>query len=126
MSNNTGTWGSTCDTWNTACFTWAPCIAEVVEILEGGARDPQYWHDPPFYEELEKYQEKFPDKKDILIKIYVKCANKKYEKTFKVPDKKIKVTVDDAKFIIKTLNEVGVDIKNIKKYNDDRLRNLLG
>ena len=108
MSSNTGTWGTTCDTWHDACFTWAPCIAEVVEIIEGGARDPQYWHDPPFYEELEKYQEKFPDKKDILIKIYVKCANKKYEKTFKVPDNKTKVTVDDVSDIlavgIKTYN----------------------
>lgn len=126
MSTDINLWGLNCTTWSANCNLWSQCISEVVEEVFGGARDPQFWHDPPFYEELEKYQDKFPDKKDILIKIYVKCANKKYEKTFKLSDKKIKVNVDDVKFILNTLNEVGVDIKNIKKYNDDELRNLLG
>lgn len=132
MSNNTGTWGTVCDTWNTACFTWAPCIAEVAEILEGGARNPQEWGDHPYdlYDDKQKelldFQKKNPQKRAVLVDIYIKCVNKKFNKTIELPEKKINVSVDDAKFIIKTLNEVGVDIKNIKKYNDDRLRNLLG
>ena len=40
MSNNTNTWNEVCTTWNTTCFNWAPCIAEVAEIIEGGARNP--------------------------------------------------------------------------------------
>jgi hypothetical protein len=107
------------------CNLWGQCISEVVEILGGGARNPQEWHDPPFYEELEKYQQKYLQKKEILIKIYVKCASKKYNKTITVSDKKINVSVDDIKFMLKTLNEVGVDIKNIRKYRDDDLDRLL-
>ena len=123
--STTGTFGDVCTTWGQTCNLWSQCISAVVEEVFGGARDPQFWHDPPFYEELEKYQDKFPDKKDILIKIYVKCANKKYEKTFKLPEKKIKVNVDDVRFILNTLNEVGVDVKNIRKYKDDELDKLL-
>jgi hypothetical protein len=119
------TFGGQCGTWGTVCNQWSECISEVVEILGGGARDPQEWHDPPFYEELEKYQQKYPQKKEILIKIYVKCASKKYNKTITVSDKKINVSVDDIKFMLKTLNEVGVDIKNIRKYRDDDLDRLL-
>ena len=121
----TGTFGDVCTTWSTTCNKWSECIAAVVEEIYGGARDPQYWHDPPFYEELDKYQEKNPDKTDLLIKIYVKCANKKYKNEFKLPKKKIKVTIDDVKFILSTLKEVGVDVKNIRKYSDDDLNNLL-
>lgn len=121
----TGTFGDVCTTWGTTCNLWSDCIYQVVEEVFGGARDPQYWHDPPFYEELDKYQERHPDKSDLLIKIYVKCANKKYKNEFKLPKKKIKVTVDDVRFILSTLKEVGVDVKNIRKYNDDDLNNLL-
>lgn len=119
------TFGGQCGTWGTVCNLWSQCISEVVEIIEGGARDPQEWHDPPFYEELEKYQQKYPQKKEILIKIYVKCVNKKYNKTIVVSDKKINVSVDDIKFMLKTLNEVGVDVKNIRKYRDDDLDRLI-
>jgi hypothetical protein len=118
-------WNDVCTTWGTTCNLWGQCVAEVVEEVFGGARNPQEWHDPPFYEELEKYQEKFPDKKDILIKIYIKCVNKKYEHSFKLPDKKVNIDVDDIKFILNTLKEVGVDIKNIRRYTDDDLRTLL-
>lgn len=123
MSSNL--WNEVCTTWNDTCNLWSQCISEVVEIIEGGARDPQEWHDPPFYEELEKYQQKYPQKKEILIKIYVKCVNKKYNKTIVVSDKKINVSVDDIKFMLKTLNEVGVDVKNIRKYRDDDLDRLI-
>ena len=123
--STTGTFGDVCTTWGQTCNLWSQCISEVVEIIEGGARDPQEWHDPPFYEELEKYQQKYPQKKEILIKIYVKCVNKKYNKTIVVSDKKINVSVDDIKFMLKTLNEVGVDVKNIRKYRDDDLDRLL-
>jgi hypothetical protein len=123
--STTGTFGDVCTTWGQTCNLWSQCISEVVEIIEGGARNPQEWHDPPFYEELEKYQQKYPQKKEILIKIYVKCVNKKYNKTIVVSDKKINVSVDDIKFMLKTLNEVGVDVKNIRKYRDDDLDRLL-
>ena len=131
MSSNTGTWGATCDTWSSACFTWAPCIAEVAELLGGGARNPQEWGDHPFdnYEDQQKalldFQKKNPQKRAVLVDIYIKCANKKFKKSIELPDNKIKVTVDDAKFIMKTLNEVGVDVKNIRKYNDRDLDILL-
>ena len=119
------TFGGQCGTWGTVCNLWSECISDVVDIIGGGARDPQEWHDPPFYEELEKYQQKYPQKKEILIKIYVKCVNKKYNKTIVVSDKKINVSVDDIKFMLKTLNEVGVDVKNIRKYRDDDLDRLI-
>lgn len=123
--STTGTFGGVCETWSTNCRLWSDCLYQVVEEVFGGARDPQYWHDPPFYEELDKYQERHPDKSDLLIKIYVKCANKKYKNEFKLPKKKIKVNVDDVQFILTTLKEVGVDVKNIRNYNDDDLNNLL-
>jgi hypothetical protein len=124
-------WNEVCTTWGTTCNLWGQCIAEVVEIIEGGARNPQEWGDHPFdlYNkdlELEKYQREQPQKQNRLIEIYVKCANKKYNKTIVVPETKVSVNVQDVEFILKTLNEVGVDIKNIKKYDDDQLRNLLG
>jgi len=120
-----GTFGGVCETWSSNCRLWSDCIYQVVEEIFGGARDPSFWHDPPFYEELDKYQEKNPQKKAVLIEIYVKCANKKYKNKFSVPEKKAKVTVDDVRFILSTLKEVGVDVKNIRKYNDDDLNNLL-
>lgn len=132
MSSNTGTWGTTCDTWGTACFTWAPCIAEVVEIIEGGARNPQEWGDHPFdnYEDQQKalldFQVKNPVKRAKLVDILLNCKNKKFNKTIEIPDKNIFIKVSDVHFIVDTLNEVGVDVKNIKKYNDDELQNLLG
>jgi hypothetical protein len=123
--STTGTFGDVCTTWGQTCNLWSQCISEVVEIIEGGARNPQEWHDPPFYEELEKYQQKYPQKKEILIKIYVKCVNKKYNKTIVVPENKVKVNVRDVEFILSTLKEVGVDVKNIRKYTDNDLNNLL-
>lgn len=128
MSSNL--WNEVCTTWNDTCNLWSQCIGEVVEIIEGGARDPQYWGDHPFdlYNkdlELEKYQQEQPQKQKRLIEIYVKCANKKYNRTIVVPETKVKVNVQDVEFILKTLNEVGVDIKNIRKYTDNDLNNLL-
>lgn len=130
MSVN-NTFGNVCETWNTYCFTWSDCIAEAVTIVEGGARNPQEWGDHPFdlYEDQQKalldYQIKNPSKNQSLIQIYIKCVNKKYNKNIVVPNQKPVVKVEDVKFILNTLKEVGVDIKNIKNYNDDQLNNLL-
>jgi hypothetical protein len=124
------TFGGQCGTWGTVCNLWSECISEVIDIIGGGARDPQYWGDHPFdlYNkdlELEKYQQEQPQKHQRLIEIYVKCCEKKFKKTIVVPEKKAKVTVQDVEFILNTLNEVGVDIKNIRKYTDSDLNNLL-
>jgi hypothetical protein len=128
--STTGTFGDVCTTWGQTCNLWSQCISEVVEIIEGGARNPQEWGDHPFdlYNkdlELEKYQQEQPQKQKRLIEIYVKCANKKYNKTIVVPETKVKVNVQDVEFILKTLKEVGVDVKNIRKYTDGELNNLL-
>lgn len=130
--STTGTFGDVCTTWGQTCNLWSQCIAEVVEEVFGGARNPQEWGDHPFdnYEDQQKalldFQKKNPQKRVVLVDIYVKCANKKYNKTIVVPEQKVKVDVKDVEFILNTLKEVGVDIKNIRKYNDDQLRNLLG
>lgn len=132
MSSNTNTWGSVCTTWNTTCFNWAPCLAEVAEIIEGGARNPAEWGDHPYdlYDEQQKalldFQKKNPQKKSILIEILIKCQNKKYKKTIELPEKDIIVKVEDVEFILNEMRSVGVDVKNIKKYSDDDLRKLLG
>jgi hypothetical protein len=76
MSNNTNTWNEVCTTWNTTCFNWAPCIAEVAEIIEGGARNP---YDTE--QELYDYQYKQPEKQKRLVQIYIKCYEKKFNKT---------------------------------------------
>ena len=128
MSSNL--WNEVCTTWNDTCNLWSQCIGEVVEIIEGGARDPQFWGDHPFdlYNkdlELEKYQREQPQKHKRLIEIYVKCANKKYNKTIVVRETKVSVNVQDVEFILKTLKEVGVDFKKIIKYTDSELNNLL-
>jgi hypothetical protein len=129
---NTNTWNEVCTTWNTTCFTWAPCIEDVAGIIDyGGARNPQEWGDHPYdlydqQKELLDYQEKNPEKHSKLIEIYVKCHNKKYNKTILIPEKKIFINVKDVEFILDELKNVGVDIKNIRKYNDDELHNLLG
>lgn len=123
--SDVATFGGQCGTWGTVCNLWGECISEVIDIIGGGARDPQYWGDPPFYEELDKYQQKYPNKKEILIKIYIKCVNKKYNKTIVVPEKKVKITVQDVEFIVNTLNEVGVDVTNIRKYKDGDINRLL-
>lgn len=124
------TFGGQCGTWGTVCNLWSQCISEVVEIIEGGARDPAFWGDHPFdlYNkdlELEKYQQEQPQKQQRLIEIYVKCANRKYNKTIVVPENKVKVNVQDVEFILNTLKEVGVDVKNIRKYTDGELNRLL-
>lgn len=126
----TGSFGGVCTTWGQTCNLWSQCIAEVVEEVFGGARDPQYWGDHPFdlYNkdlELEKYQREQPQKQQRLIEIYVKCANKKYNRNIVVPENKVKVNVRDVEFILNTLKEVGVDIKNIRKYTDNDLNNRL-
>ena len=124
------TFGGQCGTWGTVCNLWSECISDVVDIIGGGARDPQYWGDHPFdlYNkdlELEKFQQEQPQKQKRLIEIYVKCANKKYNRTIVVPENKVKVNVRDVEFILNTLKEVGVDVKNIRKYTDNDLNNLL-
>ena len=124
------TFGGQCGTWGTVCNLWSECISDVVDIIGCGARDPQYWGDHPFdlYNkdlELEKYQQEQPQKQKRLIEIYVKCANKKYNRTIVVPENKVKVNVRDVEFILSTLKEVGVDVKNIRKYTDGELNNLL-
>lgn len=123
--------GEVCTTWESTCNKWSECISQVIEEVFGGARNPQEWGDHPFdnYEDQQKelldFQKKNPEKRSILIDILIKCENKKYKKTIELPDKKIFITVKDVDFIIDTLNEVGVDIKNIRKYKDDELHNLL-
>jgi len=132
MSGNNNLWGTNCSIWSQYCIEWSECIAEVVEIVEGGARNPAEWGDHPFdnYEDQQKalldFQIKNPVKRGKLVDILLKCKNKKFNKTIEIPDKNIFVKINDVKFIIKTLNEVGVEIKNIKKYTDDQLKNLLG
>lgn len=126
----TGTFGDVCSTWSTTCNLWSDCLYQVVEEVYGGARDPAQWGDHPFdlYDQqktLDDFQQKNPQKKSVLIEIYVKCANKKYKNKFVLPEKKAVVNIDDVKFILSTLKEVGVDIKNIKKYSDGDLNNLL-
>lgn len=126
----TGTFGDVCSTWSTTCNLWSDCLYQVVEEVLGGARDPAQWGDHPFdlYDQqktLDDFQQKNPQNKSVLIQILVKCANKKYKNKFVLPEKKAVVNIDDIKFILTTLKEVGVDVKNIRKYNDDDLNNLL-
>ncbi len=129
--STTGTFGDVCTTWSTTCNKWSECIGAVIEEVFGGARDPQEWGDHPFdnYEDQQKalldFQKKNPQKRSVLIDILIKCANKKYKKTIELPAKDIVVTVDDVKFIINTMSEAGIDVKNIKRYNDTDLNNLL-
>jgi len=125
------TFGGQCGTWGTVCNLWSECISEVVDIIGGGARDPAYWGDHPFdlYNkdlELEKYQQEQPQKHQRLIEIYVKCCEKKFKKTIKIPEQKIFIKVKDVEFILNEMKSVGVDIKNIRKYTDNELHNLLG
>ena len=132
MSNNTNTWNEVCTTWDTTCFKWAPCIADGAAIVEeGGARDPQYWGDAPYdlynkEKELYDYQYEEPEKRKRLVQIYIKCHEKKFNKTIEMPDKDIFIKVKDVEFILNEIRSVGVDIKNIRKYNDNELHNLLG
>lgn len=128
---NTNTWSEVCSTWGTTCFNWAPCLAEAIEIIEGGARNPQEWGDHPYglydqQKELLDFQKKNPNKRQILVDIFIKCQNKKFKKTIEIPDKDIFINVKDVEFILTEMRNVGVDIKNIRKYNDDELQNLLG
>jgi hypothetical protein len=128
---NTNTWNEVCSTWDTTCFNWAPCLAEAIEIIEGGARNPQEWGDHPYdlydqQKELLDFQKKNPNKRQILVDIFIKCQNKKFKKTIEIPDKKIFINVKDVEFILNEMRNVGVDIKNIRKYKDDELQNLLG
>lgn len=126
----TGTFGDVCSTWSTTCNLWSDCLYQVVEEVLGGARDPAQWGDHPYdlynqQKTLDDFQQKNPQKKSVLIQILVKCANKKYRNKFVLPEKKAVVNIDDIRFILTTLKEVGVDIKNIRKYGDDDLNNLL-
>lgn len=124
-------WNEVCTTWDNTCNKWGQCIAEVIEEL-GGARNPQEWGDHPYdlYEDQQKalldFQKKNPQKRQVLVDIFVKCANKKYKKTIELPAKDIYVKVEDVQMILNEMRSVGVDIKNIRKYDDDQLRNLLG
>jgi len=120
------TFGNTCDTWSSDCNLWSECLSDVIEII-GGARNPQEWGDHPFdlYEnELKKYLIENPIKHDRLIEIHTKCEGKTSEKLARVSED-ISITVDGVKFILETLNNVGIDIKNIKNYTDDDIKTLL-
>jgi hypothetical protein len=124
-------WNEVCTTWNNTCNKWGQCIAEVIEEL-GGARNPQEWGDHPFdnYEDQQKalldFQKKNPEKRSVLVDIYVKCANKKFKKSIELPAKDIFIKIEDVQLILNEMKKVGVDIKNIRKYKDDELHNLLG
>lgn len=124
-------WNEVCTTWGTTCNLWGQCIAEVIEEL-GGARNPQEWGDHPFdnYEDQQKalldFQKKNPVKRSVLVDIYVKCANKKFKKSIELPAKDIFIKIEDVQLILNEMKKVGVDIKNIRKYKDDELHNLLG
>ena len=125
----TRTFGNTCTSWGSTCTYW--CVAEVKEIIEGGARNPQEWGDHPYdlydaEQELQNYQLDHPDKRRRLIEIYVQCHNKKYKKTITIPENKIFIKVQDVEFILDEMKSVGIDITNIRKYSDDELHNLLG
>lgn len=131
--SDVATFGGQCNTWGSVCNLWSECISEAAAIIDyGGARNPQEWGDHPFdnYEEQQKalldFQLKNPVKRARLVDILLKCQNKKFNKSIEIPDKKIFIKVNDVNFILNTLNEVGVDIKNIKNYNDHELQNLLG
>ena len=127
----TGTFVDVCETWANTCNKWSECIGAVIEEVFGGARNPQEWGDGPYGDYLDQqkalldFQKKNPQKRSVLIDILIKCANKKYKKTIELPTKDILVKVEDVKFIVNTLSEAGIDIKNIKRYNDDDLNNLL-
>lgn len=106
-------------------------LRRLLKYLRGGARNPQEWGDHPYdlydqQKELLDFQKKNPEKRQILVEILVKCQNKKFKKTIEIPDKKIFINVKDVEFILTEMRNVGVDIKNIRKYNDDELQNLLG
>ena len=124
-------WNEVCTTWGTTCNLWGQCIAEVIEELSG-ARNPQEWGDHPFdnYEDQQKalldFQKKNPEKRSVLVDIYVKCANKKFKKSIELPAKDIFIKIEDVQLILSEMKKVGVDIKNIRKYKDDELHNLLG
>jgi len=124
-------WNEVCTTWNDTCNKWGQCIAEVIQEL-GGARNPQEWGDHPFdnYEDQQKalldFQKKNPEKRSVLVDIYVKCANKKFKKSIELPAKDIFIKIEDVQLILSEMKKVGVDIKNIRKYKDDELHNLLG
>ena len=75
---------------------------------------------------LYDYQYEEPEKRKRLVQIYIKCHEKKFNKTIEMPDKDIFIKVKDVEFILNEIRSVGVDIKNIRKYNDNELHNLLG
>ena len=117
------TFGGEWCTWDTVCHLWDECGGNVVDIIEDERSNigvPQDWED--LYNkdlELETYQQEQLQKNKRLIEIYVNCFNIKYNKIIVVSEKKAKITVQDVGFILKTtLNEVVVDVKNIKKYTD--------
>jgi hypothetical protein len=126
---NKNTFGSVYDTWDSIDFTWGDVISDIQEII-GGARNPEELLNDP-YNSVQKeqllydYQHNNPKKKRRLIQIYVKCLQKKFNKTIELPDKNIFIKVNDVKFIFDKLKNVGVDVTNIKKYNNHELHNLL-
>lgn len=129
--STTGTFGDTCTKWGQTCNIWSQCIAAVVEEIYGGARNPQEWGDGNYgvYEDQQKallaFQEKNPHRRSVLIDIFIKCANKKYKRKLEFPTKDIFLKIEDVKFIMNTMKEIGVDVKNIKRYSDEDLNNLL-
>lgn len=125
------TFGEICEMWKDCCFNW--CIAEAIEIVIGGARNPEEYSDEQPYglltdkeKQLQDYQEKNPEKRKKLVQIYTNCYNKKFKKTIEIPEEKIFIKVKDVEFLIKEIQNIGINLKNIRNYDDDELQNLLG
>lgn len=121
------TFGEICEMWKDCCFNW--CIAEAIEIVTSGARNPEEWGDHPYdlydkEKQLQDYQEQNPEKRKKLVQIYVNCYNKKFKKTIEIPEKKIFIKVKDVEFLIKEIQNIGIDIKNIRNYNDNEIQNI--
>ena len=56
----------------------------------------------------------------FIVRIYgmnTEIYEKKFNKTIELPDKDIFIKVTDVEFILNEIRNVGVDIKNIRKYN---------
>jgi hypothetical protein len=117
------TFGGQCGIWGTVCNLWSECdVVDIIEFEGGNIAVPPYLED--LYNkdlELDTYQQEQLQKNKRLIEIYVNCFNIKYNKIIVVSEKKAKVIVQDVGFILKTINEVGVDVKNIRKYTDSVL-----
>ena len=109
------TFGGQCGTWGTVCNLWSECITEVVDIIGGGARDPQEWHDPPFYEELEKYQ---IENEKLRLAFWGMC-NQKTKRAYKVSSRDYEYAKKLCLFIWKKPKP----IEQINKMKETAMRN---